>query len=426
MLKRPRTVISDFSFAVIATVIGLAPQLAKADFFLHGWENQYESKSFWSFQFTGMYFQSNTNFSTSGSVSSSDTLRNYGRIQSDLILRFGFADRFSAFTRLGWAYINQDSSLRRGIGFGLSDQSVGLNWRVYGPALAIPSAKTTPSLDFQIQLDFPGYSQAVSSANQTPDLGDGTLDFTGGLFATLPVSTSKTTILTAVPGIGYTYRNLGYSSAIPWSLAIQYYPYEEGFFANFTTLGVFSAKTDLNNGSRFPLRSNEGSGGSFITGDVNPSLMQVRGEMGMKIGLQTQLSISVMQSIWGQAAPNGLTVMAGFMTRIGRDKSMNPILMSPHTYGESNQGFVNYSLEGKVIRFNERLNLVKIDKGSQDGVEAGQIFDIFLMVKDGASTEAVARAKVSSVKMTEAALDVIEYYKEVWIEEGFSVKRLIQ
>jgi hypothetical protein len=87
---------------------------------------------------------------------------------------------------------------------------------------------------------------------------------------------------------------------------------------------------------------------------------------------------------------------------------------------------VSYSLESKVIRSNDRLNLVKIDKGSQDGVEVGQIFDLFVPSTDQNTGEAVARGRVSNLKFNEAALVIQEYFKEVSIDNGFVARRLIE
>jgi hypothetical protein len=72
------------------------------------------------------------------------------------------------------------------------------------------------------------------------------------------------------------------------------------------------------------------------------------------------------------------------------------------------------------------MNLVKIDKGSQDGIVAGQMIDIFNTKQDSNPGEAIARARVSSVRPDESALEIIEYYKEISIEEGFIARRLIE
>ncbi|HUP55858.1 MAG TPA: hypothetical protein VM598_00285, partial [Bdellovibrionota bacterium] len=104
----------------------------------------------------------------------------------------------------------------------------------------------------------------------------------------------------------------------------------------------------------------------------------------------------------------------------------DPVLIAPKVYGAANRGFVNYSIEGRVMRVSDRRGQIRIDRGSQDGVEVGQVFDIFVTKPDGTTGEGVARCKVSSVKPEESTLSIVEYFREIWIDEGFVARRLIQ
>jgi hypothetical protein len=104
----------------------------------------------------------------------------------------------------------------------------------------------------------------------------------------------------------------------------------------------------------------------------------------------------------------------------------DPALVVPKKYDRGNQGFVSYSLEGHVARVSDRINQLRIDKGQQQGVEVGQIFDIFVVKPDGTVGESVARCKVTSVKSDDSNLTILEYFREVWIEEGFLARRLVQ
>ncbi|MGC4121511.1 MAG: hypothetical protein QM765_44435 [Myxococcales bacterium] len=70
------------------------------------------------------------------------------------------------------------------------------------------------------------------------------------------------------------------------------------------------------------------------------------------------------------------------------------------------------------------MNLVKLNKGSKDGVAAEQEFDLFSMAPDGSPLAPVARAKVISVTEDEAALQITQYFKQVWIDEGFPARRV--
>jgi hypothetical protein len=171
-----------------------------------------------------------------------------------------------------------------------------------------------------------------------------------------------------------------------------------------------------------------GTGGSYITNAINPSLANLRGGIGWRTSNDLQFTGTVAQSIWGHEAPNGLTLAFSFQTHFGGEResgSTDPALQSTVRYGRSNKGYVNYGLEAKVLRANDRFQLVKIDKGADQGVQVGDTFDIFMNNTDGSVGPAIARGRVTSVKGTEAAIKIDEYFREVWIEEGYTARRPI-
>ncbi len=410
----------SFVFLPFLAWVAFTSSTVFADFVIHGWENQNEEKAVFSFQLTEIYYHSDSNFNRSGIQSSIPGLYSYDRFQSDLTLRYGFSQFFSSFARLSWGYIHLDSETQSGTRFGLMDQTAGMTYRVYGPSKTHLLTNETPSIDLQTQIDIPAYRRQTSLTEGTPDLGDGSLDWTGGLFLTLPITRTPSAQISSIFGGGYTLRTLNYSGAFPYSVHLQYIPRSEGFFADIALLGTFSSQTDtvLN-------RFTQSSGGSFMTDAVNPSLLQFKGTLGYQVSQSTEFWLSAMQSLWGQQSPNGLSLLLGFQTQLGHKHSKNPTQLTPKTYGLSNQGFLTYSLDAQIKKTNERLNLVKIDKGRQDGVEVGQIFDIFSSKENRSPEEAIARAKVSSIKLNEAVLDITEFYQEIWVETGFLAKRLI-
>ncbi len=399
---------------------------ARADFFLHSWENQHENDSKVRICFDGTFYQTSSNFDGIGASFTPTGLISYNRMLAELTASVGLSKRLSIYGRANWTYVNQNSSIRAATGYGFGDQSVGANFRIFeNPTPAVNQIHLIPTrIDIQVQTDIPAYSTAQADTSGTAYLGDGTVDVTPGAFITIPVYPTHSHILNVVIGAGYTYRTNSFSAAIPWSFNLDYSPQTHGIRLSAAIIGLTSLRTDPNGTST--ARSTTGSGGSFIAGGTNPSILQVRGRIGYLIDSTYQLTASVTQSLWGQASPNGIQAALGLQISLGNDKKSNPILMTPESYGYSNKGFLNYSLDAHILKSNDRLNLVKIDKGGQDGVEAGQIFDIFIVRKDGSAGEAVARAKVTSVKPDQSALEVTEYFKEVWIEEGFSAKRLIQ
>ena len=73
---------------------------------------------------------------------------------------------------------------------------------------------------------------------------------------------------------------------------------------------------------------------------------------------------------------------------------------------------------------NDKLNLIKIDKGTSDGVEKGQIFDIYRTGPNGLAADLVARGVVTGVSANETIVNLRQYKKEVWVQTGFIARRI--
>jgi hypothetical protein len=382
------------------------PSLARADFVLHHWEDHYEPFRQASLEGDLNFYSTNENYDPNGNATPLPRSNTYKRDGLDVLGEFGLFEQVSFFARLSYATISDtfNSSTTNGP----TDQTVGADFRVL------------KQLDLQFQIDLPAYSNSNNDAANSPYQGDGSVDITFGGFATLPLSDTPTRLLSVTGGLGYTYRTGHYSAAVPWNLSANYNPKISGVFVSGSFLGLTSLKTDS---SILIAKTNgflTGSGGSFITDEINPSLVVGRGRAGYQFDGGSQLFASVEGSVWGQDVPLGMNYSVGLKLAFGAASDESK------PYEKSNRGLTQYTLEAKVVRSNDRLNLVKIDKGSDDGVVKGQIYDIFSVTPDGSEKEAVARCQVKSVKSDEAALAIIEYFKEVWIDEGFIAKRLIQ
>lgn len=402
------------------------PQLARADFYLHYWEDEHENQRDLRFDADAGYYLTKNDFDGAGNLLIPANFAQYSRVQTDVLVSYGLTSRFSVYGRLGWARTELDTNTTTPVStnFGFTDSSAGLSFRAFD--FSAPGKTDGITIDFQVQGDFPLYSNQNLTG---PALGDGTVDVTGGAFGNIPLWHLKNSLVAVSGGAGFTYRSNSFSSAIPWSVAASLTPHDDGFKITCSVLGLESLDTDprasgLAVGST--VLSQPTSGGSFITNAVNPSLVTVRGEVGYQFGQDMGFAAFAGQSVWGQAAPNGFYAGASIQARIGNHNKVDGAHLSPADYGRSNQGFVNYGLEAHVTRVNDRLNLVKIDRGSQDGIAVGQVFDVFLVKKDGNVGAAVARGHVSSVQMSESALNIDEYFKEIWIDEGFLAKRPVQ
>jgi hypothetical protein len=179
--------------------------------------------------------------------------------------------------------------------------------------------------------------------------------------------------------------------------------------------GNFSFENDVQTPSAALLEQNRGAGGSYIINARNPSWNLVQASIGYQTKSNINYSLSGAIPIYGTNSANGIQISLGAQFEFGENNSKKK------TSTVVRQGsFKQYDLEGKVTSVNDQLYLVKIDQGLDQGIEKGQIFDIFI------ENKAIAKAKVTNVKNDESALRVLEYYKEQSIEVDAIAKRLVQ
>ena len=138
------------------------------------------------------------------------------------------------------------------------------------------------------------------------------------------------------------------------------------------------------------------STGSLIAGAVNPSLFQGLGRVGYQFRNNGFIAATAMQALAGESAPKGFAIMAELRIILDSRNRLSPsdeagLPLPPENYHRANRGFVNYSLDAKVTGSNDRMSLVKIDKGSQDEIKVGQTFDFFTFGNRGSLGDAVAR-----------------------------------
>ncbi len=239
---------------------------------------------------------------------------------------------------------------------------------------------------------------------------------------TFPIAINRERKWLLVGGGGYTYRSDNFSAALPYSLIFQATPQISGLYVTAGLLGMQSLKGDPRSTLANPTSTVSGAGGSAMVNAINPTLMAARMQLGYQFRPAFTLLATLGTAIYGQGSPKGTTLGIGLVYMWGGKRSAAQPQQTAQSTSQANQGFITYSFEAKVTKASDRLNMIKIDKGSADGVQARQIFDIF-SVNNGKIGGAIARARCISVKSGEAVLQVTEYFKEVWIEEGFIVKR---
>lgn len=407
--------LTSFSFVLITLFL---TNESSADFIAHHWENQSVGHKEIRLLPEVYYFSSDSNFNSNGTEVKVNGLSSYTRLGFDGLFQYGVAKNLSLFARLSWARVDIDHTTQGGNSFGLTDQSLGLNYVLF-------KGQSGSTLHFQIQGDLPAYDNDDALVEGRPFLGDKSVDITGGLFAELPLVSIDPQRWRIRIGGGYTIRTEDFSAAIPWSGEIRYRASDSPLRFGLGGFGVTSVEDDSYRTTNGTSRPVVGGAGSLYVSATNSSHISGRGWIGYQVGPNFMLKGKYSMIFSGTTAPKGSTFGLGAVFRLSPPIDARPYRDDDEVYNDDrdDDGFVNYTFEAEITRVNDRLALVRINKGETDGVRVGQVYDVFSLKPDGSPKEPIARAKVIKLRKGEAALKVREYFKEVWIEKGFIVRR---
>ena len=386
------------------------------------WDLRPQRPSILSIEPRFFYFNTNTNFGNDGTATRITDLNNWSRLQGEVGIRYGLSEKATLFGRTTWGLVQSDhtTTTYSGTAFGFGDQTLGASYRLFQSKGSAVTPYEKLRIDLQLIGDLPAYTNAATAANQPPFLGNGSLDLTTGPLVTWAFDATETTSWNLIGSFGYTWRSTGYSMALPWSLGLRReINNEAGFQFSLLTHGQISLQTDSRTAVGDLLGDANGAGGSAAINAINAMFVDAEAEAGFRLAPTFAVSAFAGMPLLGQNVPQGVRFGLHFSIDLGNPQRKRPDQISNQDYGMANQGFVTYGLEAKVLRANDRLNLIKINKGLNDGVEMGQQFDIFPILQNGKIGEPIARAQVTAVRAQEAALSVTEYFKEILIEEGY-------
>ncbi len=387
------------------------------------WENRGRAQSGLHLEPRVSFFSTQSNYDSSSQIQSLPNGASVTQIYLDLNLAYGISDHLFLLGRLSALSVKVSNPQQRDLtALGLGDQLLGASYRFQSPESGL-------GLRVQFDATLPAYQNSAALNNGSAYLGDESIDLTTGGFLEIPfvLGNSK---LSAELGAAYLYRSKGYSSAVPFSFFIRRIPSKQGFLFSAGTRGQISLKNDVTAQSPFTLglaqqESNRGAAGSALINAINPSWWVAQGTAGYQNAHGQSYTLTLAAPFLGTNVASGLQVSAGaqFALNYSSSHAVDDSLSSgrnPRRKLAKPQGFATYNLDAKVTSVNDQLYLVKIDQGSSENIERGQIFDIFN------GNELISRTKVISVKDDEAALNVIEYYQDHWIETGFTARRLVQ
>jgi hypothetical protein len=369
-------------------------------------------------------FSTGSNFSDDGGLTGLSTGAKVSRTLIDLNLVYGISDHLFLFGRASLVSANQTgSTTARQSGFGLGDQLVGVAWRML-------STESGWGLNLQAEARIPGYSNVNARSANRLYPGDGSTDLIAGAYLEVPAGFIGWSDSYFELGGAYAQRSAGFSSALPLSLLFRRDPaygglvLDAGFRAQLS-LNSDVAGQDLAKRTDVLLDRLQGSLGSDLINGINPSWLAAHLRIGHHTGTGKTFYLSGDLPVSGSAVPSGILISGGVVLDLQHHGGIDPSRSGPESSRPRKpktplRGFQSYDLEGKVSTYNDQLYLVKIDRGSSDSVEKGQLFDIF------SGKEVLARAKVTQVRDEEAVLTVIEYFQDQWIEAGFVARRLLK
>jgi hypothetical protein len=426
-----------FYVGTLASILFL-DKIAYADFYAHFWHDETRLNKELKLELEVRGTGASLNFDSTGTRFIPTQQPTLNRVETDLTVGFGITSWWTLFARGSLQYVQVSGTSGTGYTFGFADQSVGTSFRVFslGP-------KKNISLDLQAQADLPAYSNSQLNSKNQPFPGDGTYDVSGGLFLRAPFAYTKGYLFGIHPGMAFTYRTSGFSYSLPWSALLIFEPEDprtDGAVIGLGLSGAMSIGNDARTATPFGADGSTGNLGLYTVNAINPTHLAFRGKAGYRFKKNWTAIAHAGAVVWGLNAPQsfwgGISLKFEWspQTTTNKPKSGNESHSLPEKIGKSNQGFVTYREKsvpendgrngpGQIIELSAQKNTFQIDRGAMDGVEKDQIFDIFKPQEDGSAGIAVARAKVMRVNSRTSQLEIVEYFRKIWIENGFLVLR---
>jgi hypothetical protein len=372
------------------------------------------------------FFNSNANWDQNGDDTGPKNLLAQNLV-TDLNFNYQWIDAWTLFGRMSLSGIQGQNSLNSngkidaptGARFGWGDQTVGIQHRLL--------LFNRINLQSQFQIDFPLYS----AESHFPSLGDGSIDWTGGGFLNYPLSLGLKTELEVLIGAGITYRTHFYSAAIPWFLGLRINSSHSQIYIQGSLQGSTSMKSDPHSYSPTFFRENLGHKNSLFTGAMNPSWTHGQILLGYQDRTHFHLTLSLTQSLWGQMTPQLTSLTIQLELPLQNDKktpwTAQHTTTQPHLATESTRALPQDTelptTVAKIIKINERLNLIKINQGEEDGIQIGDSFQLFSPLDPTQKPLAIARAV--HVRPHQSALEISEYIENHWISEDYLANKVL-
>ena len=307
MVHFPKTARSITAAVPLIFVLLLElPTLARADFFLHHWEDHYEPVHSASVEGDLPYYMTNQNYGPRDCSLRRPNSDSYSRQEVDGLVQLGLLDRLSFFGRLTWARVQyQQHDRHRNFlrpGGSISRARPFASLRRQNPS----EAGFRSHWICKAKWIFPVTVVTGDDQTKTPYLGDQSLDITAGGF--LSYSRSGKTAkerFHSKGGAGYTVRSSHFSAQMPWTLQRDRPSRKSAdLTARFAAFGTTSMNQDntLSDEQAERLRNRRGrqpDHGRASTPKRSFSMVK----SAIRFPSNTRIYLAYEQSIWGEERP---------------------------------------------------------------------------------------------------------------------------
>lgn len=363
--------------------------------------------------FHGSMYKTRDNFSSNRLEESLPPGNAYTLFKETTSASFGFNENLSLFINADFGYSEMKTPLYTNTNSSFGDSELGLRW--------FPKFEF---LNFMFEFGSVLPLYARGSADQWSTVGRETSSVVGNgtvepwVFFSPEFNLGNNFWLEL--GGGAKYRSSGFSNLYLANISLEYKT-PKNFFMRLSAKYFDTAMEDqYSNQTLNCERSTQRMGGSLLFNSINPTLLAASLSTGYYLGEKSFISAEYSQDIWGKNTSSGFSASLGLGFHFGHDDRMSTLPL------KKSEPFRQYSTSARIIRLNQKMNLITIDKGSSYGFKNGEVLHIF---KVDSTTDPsdygnfITSARIIDVESSRSTLQIVDIYDLNQIKEGFVVRK---
>ncbi len=389
------------------------------------------------FSMDGTYFYTKENYDALGQVNQPAQMEHvrYGNIR--VHSAFGFTPRVSIFAQAdarGLFMVNSRfSNISDDDNYGFGDAALGIRWLLYRSSFTDKVYPTEWSPEtwlaiFEGSWVFPMYDRAKTNA---PPLGNQSNDFT---FMGRLVWYALDWL--GVSGkLGYTHRTAGYENGMPWGLRADFNFMQSHRWRFWLDYHAYEQIGQESGFALNPEQPDPFSGGSYLFKSDDPTLRIAQIGLGYLISKEWELAASPNFTTSGVNSAKGVGGTIGLAWRPYqvpelryeefRKQQLKKLEQEPYEFRQ--RAVVSYGIRATVLKVSAKGNYLKIAYGQQDGLKAGDLFQIYSPEDfSNQSKRPLGLARIEVARARDSFLRVDQRYDaSLRVRPGYEVRHII-